>query len=480
MRPRRHDGIGGLAANPILIGAVTVLVAIVAVFLAYNANAGLPFVPTYNLNAVVISASGLIKGDDVRIGGVGVGYVSTISAMTESNRQVVAVLHLRLDKSIEPLPIDSTILVRPRSPLGLKYVEITRGTSRVGRAANTTIPLSNSTVPVELNNFFDMFNAPTRIAARANLDEFGTAFAARGSDLNQALGRLNPLVQKLEPVMRNILDPRTRWGQLFPALEQAAREVVPVAVVQGDLFVALDSTFLALSQATGAIQASISGGPPSLEVATRELPAQAQFIDDSAVLFHRFRPAFASLASASVNLAPAFATGTPALLRSPALNQRLVGVLNSLQTFAADPRTIPGFARLTETARILGPPIAFIVPAQTTCNYFSLFFRNLESSFSQGDNVGTFLRFGVLALPQLANSEAGPAAVPANGPIAGNIGSVSDDSFLHSNPYPNTAAPGQTHECEAGNETYAIHHQVIGNEPGNQSTSSEATKRFVK
>ena len=70
--------------------------------------------------------------------------------------------------------------------------------------------------------------------------------------------------------------------------------------------------------------------------------------------------------------------------------------------------------------------------------------------------------------------------MPANGPSAGNIGSVSDDSFLHSNPYPNTAAPGQTHECEAGNETYAIHHQVIGNEPGNQSTSSEATKRFVK
>ena len=36
-------------ANPVLIGAVTVLVAIVAVFLAYNANNGLPFVPTREL-----------------------------------------------------------------------------------------------------------------------------------------------------------------------------------------------------------------------------------------------------------------------------------------------------------------------------------------------------------------------------------------------------------------------------------------------
>ena len=38
-----------VAANPVLIGAATVLVVIVAVFLAYNANNGLPFVPTYQL-----------------------------------------------------------------------------------------------------------------------------------------------------------------------------------------------------------------------------------------------------------------------------------------------------------------------------------------------------------------------------------------------------------------------------------------------
>ena len=46
--PRRRDP--GLAGNPILIGALTVLVTIVAVTLAYNATNGLPFVPTYNLH----------------------------------------------------------------------------------------------------------------------------------------------------------------------------------------------------------------------------------------------------------------------------------------------------------------------------------------------------------------------------------------------------------------------------------------------
>ena len=40
------SGRAGIAGNPVLIGAATVLVVLVAVFLSYNANQGLPFVPT--------------------------------------------------------------------------------------------------------------------------------------------------------------------------------------------------------------------------------------------------------------------------------------------------------------------------------------------------------------------------------------------------------------------------------------------------
>src|SRR5207237_8999656 len=69
-----------IAANPVLIGAATTLVVLVAVFLAYNANNGLPFVPTYQLKAEVPSATNLVKGNDVRIGGARVGVVDAIQA----------------------------------------------------------------------------------------------------------------------------------------------------------------------------------------------------------------------------------------------------------------------------------------------------------------------------------------------------------------------------------------------------------------
>src|SRR5215217_4609941 len=119
---RNRSGISGVASNPILVGAVTVLVVIVAVFLAYNANNGLPFVSTYDLRARVPNANALVKGNEVRIGGSRVGVVRGVSPVQLPNGEVAAELDLRLDKSAEPLPSNSTMIIRPKSPLGLKYL----------------------------------------------------------------------------------------------------------------------------------------------------------------------------------------------------------------------------------------------------------------------------------------------------------------------------------------------------------------------
>src|SRR5215469_11910048 len=98
---------GGFAVSPVLVGAVTVLVIIVAVFLAYNANNGLPFVSTYDLKAQVPNADALVKGNEVRVGGVRVGIVRSVVPVQLENGEVAAELDLKLDKSVEPLPVDS-------------------------------------------------------------------------------------------------------------------------------------------------------------------------------------------------------------------------------------------------------------------------------------------------------------------------------------------------------------------------------------
>ena len=77
MTSRQHS----LAGSPVLVGAATVLCAVVAVFLSYNANNGLPFVPTYDVTVQVPDAAGLVRGNEVRIGGKRVGVIEEIRAV---------------------------------------------------------------------------------------------------------------------------------------------------------------------------------------------------------------------------------------------------------------------------------------------------------------------------------------------------------------------------------------------------------------
>src|SRR3954467_5822585 len=168
----RGRGATSVVASPVLVGAVTVLVVTVSVFLAYNANRGLPFVPTYDLSIRMPSASNLVRGDEVRAAGFRVGVVDSIKPATVVVRgrvTPIAVANGKLDKVVQPLPLDTRVIVRPRSSLGLKYIELTLGSSARGFQAGATVPLSRATLPVEfddlLNTFDDRTRAPGRVGA---------------------------------------------------------------------------------------------------------------------------------------------------------------------------------------------------------------------------------------------------------------------------------------------------------------------------
>jgi virulence factor Mce-like protein len=471
----RRRGAGSIAANPVLIGAATTLVVIVAVFLAYNANSGLPFVPTYELKAEVPNAANLVRGNDVRIGGTRVGAVTNIEPQQHPDGAVTAVLTLKMETSVNPLPVDSTVLIRPRSALGLKYVEITRGTSSQGFDDGATIPLRSARPePVEIDEVLSTFDDRTRAAQQSNLLEFGNAFAGRGADLNRAIEDLDPLLVTLTPVMRNLSDPATRLGRFVRALGRTADQVAPVATQQAELFRNLDITFGALANvARPFIQDSITGGPPALDEGIKDFPQQRPFLANSEALFRELQPGVKAFSQASPDLAKTVTVGTPTLKRSVAFNQRLIPAFQALERFAEDPLVTLGVRDLQSTVTLLNPTLAHLTPVQTVCNYVTLFLRNTASLLSVGDQNGTNQRFMIIATPQGPNNEGGPSSAPANGGVPGKR-----DNYLHSNPYPNTASPGQTpRECEAGNEPYLVGQQVIGNVPGNQGTTTEKTRR---
>src|SRR3977135_1984515 len=148
-----------LAGNPLLIGAVTTLIVVVAVFLPYNANNGLPFVPTYNIKVALPNASGLQKSNQVKIAGTRVGVIDSTSALEDPRTgRLYAVAKLKLEKKLESLPADTRAVVQSVSAIGLKYLELEKGTSSQTLKPGSTIPVAQTREPVDIDQFFNMFD----------------------------------------------------------------------------------------------------------------------------------------------------------------------------------------------------------------------------------------------------------------------------------------------------------------------------------
>lgn len=470
---------GSLAASPTLVGAVTVLVVVVAVFLAYQANQGLPFVPTYRLSAQLPDTESLVEGNEVRIGGQRVGQITSITPETVDDAPCpndptrlctaqVAKIDMELDQDVEPLPENSTVVVRARSALGLKYLQVNRGTSSQGLEPGTVMPLSAARPePVEIDQVFNMFDDPTRVAIQSDLVEFGNALAGRGVDLNEAIGELEPLVERLTPVMRNLADPGTGLSKFVSSLSATAAEVAPVAEIQGRLFADLDTTFAAFARVSRPyIQESISRSPAAEQTAIETLPTIRPFLTNTAKLFDELQPGFHAIAPVQKPLGQSIAEGVKALALAPAFNAQLDPTAQSILNLAQNGSARQGVQYLTQFNDALGPPLRFITPAQSVCNYATILFRNAADLASYNDGIGNGQRFIVLQPPLEEGSVIGPSSSPASGQ-----GGLSTN-FLHYNPYPSTASPGQERECEAGNEGYPGG-VAIGNVPGNQGIRTD-------
>jgi ABC-type transporter Mla subunit MlaD len=306
-----------------------------------------------------------------------------------------------------------------------------------------------------------MFNKPTRDAIRKNLAGFGNALAGRGPQFNEAVGALRRLVVEGQPVVRTLVAPSTNFGGFWEALEALSATVAPVAATNASQFVALDQTFAAFARVSRPyIQETIEKSPPTLDEVNADLPVLRPFLHDSERFFAALQPGARALGETSPVIAEALHAGIPALNTSPALNAQLTPTAQALVDFQEAPGTMTGLQLLTDTNEVLGPPLRFITPSQTICQYWSLTFDEVANSTAQGNQYGNRLNTITFAPPEGPNAESGQASAPADGG-----GPRSVENHLHYNPYPRTAAPGQDGVCEAGNEKYVRGKTIIGNAP---------------
>lgn len=461
--------------NPVIVGALTVLVTVVAVVLAFQANTGLPFVPRYTLYVRAANAEELTRGNEVHMGGALVGSVASVTAARNARGRPIAVIDVQLNKSIEPLPVDSRFTIRLKGAIGLKYLSIARGSSHRTWPNGATVPASQTSATVDLDQVLSMFTPPTRAGVAASTIGFSNALAGRGEDINDAIAAFVPLTRDLGPVMRNLAAGRTDLRGFIGGLSSVNSALAPVAQTQADLYTHLDTTFRALAGvSTPYLQDWISQTPPTFQELITDSPALQRFVSDTAALFSDLRPGFATLPQSTPILADAFAAGVKNLPGTSRTDQLLVNLAHALEAYSANAAVRAGLSRLTLTANSLTSPLAFLTPVQASCNYMTLFLRNIASSLADNVGNGNVLRFVIIAIDDIAGSEAVPSQSPF---LSTQVGNGTNHGPLHVNPYPNTDSPGQTPECAAGNEPYSPNAASIGNPSGNVGLKTQTTTR---
>jgi virulence factor Mce-like protein len=444
----------------VLIGAVTLLVVVIAVFLAYNANNGLPFVPTLEAKVEVPNASRLVVGNEVREGGTRVGQVTAVDPVKLSNGRTGASLTVKLDKTVAPVPADSTVVIRSKSALGLKYLALVRGTSKQNLPDGGILRAGREALPVEFDTFFDAFDAPTRANVQRNLRTFGDGFAGRGADLNEALADLPGLLGALPPVMRNLADPQTGLREAIAGMADTMRLLSPVAGDFANGLARAGDTFDALSADPGALRDFISAQPPAYRSIRASLPGVRPTLRRLASISDEVRGTARELRAGAGAIDAALRTGRRTLPATVGFSKDLRGSLDALGGLARNPTTDLGLQSLSSAFQTLTPTLRWVGPHITVCNYWTYFWTYLADNMAEEDGTtGTLQRVLLKFSPPSQKNAFGSFGATAPVQATGKISAVEraifgDEAELHAQPFGRAVDEHGNADCEAGQRGY--------------------------
>jgi ABC-type transporter Mla subunit MlaD len=369
-----------------------------------------------------------------------------------------AQLTLRLDTSAAPFPKDTTVRIRPRSALGLKYVDLLRGTSPTALQEGSVIATGANAVGPELDDFFSIFDEPTRANVERNLDYFGTALAGRGAAVNRTLGAAPELLGDLPPVMRTLANPDNRLVRLLDETGDLTRILAPLSNTLARGFTGMADTFEALSRDPRALRETIARSPATLQEGIDSLPDTRPLLARLAAISDEVQGTSRELRTSLPAVNRALAAGTPVLKRLPAFTSDLEGSLRALSDLAKSPTTDITLAGLTDTMRTLNPTLQWVGPHQTVCNYFTYWWTFLSDHISEEDATGTVQRIQVKMAPleQTNSMVSFGATYPANG---GTIDPVQhalfgDAAALHDQGPGRAVDANGNADCEPGQRGY--------------------------
>ncbi len=169
-------------------------------FLWISFGGAIPLAPQgYRLNAQFSQAVQLAQQSDVRISGVSVGKVVSVSLDRHTGLTKAV---LQIDSRYAPRPADTRAILRQKSLLGETYIELSPGSANAPRLPDGgTLPRGQIAPTVQLDQILSTFDPTTRRAFSTWMQQDGVALTNRGQQFNAAIATLDPFATNVESVL---------------------------------------------------------------------------------------------------------------------------------------------------------------------------------------------------------------------------------------------------------------------------------------
>jgi ABC-type transporter Mla subunit MlaD len=409
------------------------VVVVVAVYAAFGP--GLPFTSNYDIRGVFQTANDLQPGSDVRISGINVGSVDGVTP----GPQNTAVVTMSITNRTVPIRSDARLTIEPRLALeGNYYVNVDAGSPDAPvLASGSEIPLSRTSGPVQIYQFLNVFNLPSRDALASTSAQLahGLGYPPGGSAtastpgyaaLRRATAQLDGALQPFTEVAAAAQG--TQAGDLAHALNSTGdftSQLVDDPAALSDVVSSFNGTFAALAANVTALSASIRQIDGVLRIAPADLTSIDAALPRLTHLSVALRPTLTA-APEALTETHGFITQVGRLVQPPELPRlltRLKPVTANLPTLEA--RLTPLFPYVTLA---MGCVSRNVVPTldktiqdgpltngQPIWQEFLHLGASLSSVASDFDANGTTVRIGINEGEQALR-----AVIPNLGPIETN------------------------------------------------------------
>ena len=320
---------------------------------------------SYRLTLQLDNASQLVKGNQVKVGGVPVGSVSKLELAPDSRAEVEISIE---DPGLEPLHRGTTAEVRSTSLAGVanRYVALTPGpVSEPEIESGGEIPADDTTSEVDLDQLLNTLDSETQRDLKTLVRGGADALDGRGRRLGRAVEVLNPALAQVSALERELLRDQGRFARF---LAESADVVSAVASREPQLVRLVSSgraTLDELATRDAELDSLLRRLPGTLRTTNTTLVNMRAALGDVRPTVRLARPVAAPLAGTLRLLRPLAQDARPVVAQLRRTVDRpgrrdLIGVLRSLP--ALERAAVPALGSTTATVTDLLPIVTELRP----------------------------------------------------------------------------------------------------------------------